>query len=305
MTDELPDSNDFEVIQFKAKQMIVDQINNQIAIWCLQHDIKYTSYQLFDQLFQECKHIKSNISDINQIIQGINPPVADETFYQQTETASDFDSSSARYIFSLEEKIIIIAISPLWIPLMIGASAVAIPVAIGSVIKDAIAEKRKIRQYREKKMELMLKLAGEELKKYNADLVYNALCVTYLRQFMSGLEKFCEQTIPKQIKADKQIIKRIMKEDRDYQTLKLEYAPLEQNIKEIFGKLLYVKIKYMSDCQPRIMKEHTTIGRGLFGNVQYCDVDIGGNKIQCAVRRLATSIRSDPYLQLSLADMIM
>lgn len=305
LTDELPESDDFEVIQFKAKQMIVDQINKWIAIWCVQNKIKDSSYQLFDLFIKECKLIESTFSEINQIKLGIKPPLENKTFQEKTETSSDFDSSSSSIRFSTEEKIILATTSPLWIPLMIGVTVVAIPVVIGSVIKNAVLERRKIRKYRENKIYFMFNLAEEELKNYNAELVYSALCVSYLRQFMSELEKVCKQIIPKQIKADKEMIENIMKETRDYQTLKLEYTPIERNIKEIFGNLLYVKIKYMSDFQPRILRERTTIGRGYFGHVQYCDVDIGGNKIQCAVRRLATSIQSDPYLQLSLADKMM
>lgn len=94
-----------------------------------------------------------------------------------------------------------------------------------------------------------------------------------------------------------------MKEKRDYETLKLEYSPIEQKCKEIVGNLLYVKIKFLSDWQPRIFK--STLGPGGFGHVFHCNVDIGGNEALCAARRLASPIQSDPYLQLSLAEKIM
>lgn len=301
--DELPDSDDFEVIQFKAKQMIDDRINYRITIWSFRHHIKDTSYQLFDLFTKECKLIKSNLNEVNQIIQGIKSPINNETF--QPETSSDVDSSSSSRDFSPEEKIIIAATAPLWIPLIIGGTIVTIPVAIGSVIKDTIVEKIKIKQYQENKMEHMLKLAEEKLDNYSADAIYSALRGTYLRKFMSALEEVCEQIIPKQIKDDKELIKNIMKEDRDYKTLKLEYAPIEQKIKELIGNLLYVKIKYLSDCQPLISKELSILGRGLFSHVHLCDVYIVGKKEQCAVRKLTSSIQSDPYLQLSLAENMM
>lgn len=300
---ELPDCNDFEVIQFIAQQMIVDKINNQIAIWCLDHHIEDTFYQFFDLFMEECKLIKSNFDDIDRIIQGVKLPNDDETFLQKTETASDFDSSSSTLGLPTEVKIIIVATAPLWLPLIIGVTVVGIPVAIGSMIKDAIVEKRKIKKYRENKMKHMLKLAEEKINEFNTDKVYNAVSVAYLQKFMSSLEEVCKQIIPKQIKADKELIENIMKEHRDYQTLKLEYSPIEQKCKEIVGNLLYVKIKYLSDCQPRIL--NSIVGQGGFGHVHFCDVDIGGYKVQCAVRRLASYIQSDPYLQLSLAEKVM
>lgn len=303
LTDELPECDDFEVIQFKAIRMIDDQINNQITIWCLDHHIEDIFYQFFDLFMKECKLIKSNFSAINQIIQGVKLPNDDVTYQQKTETASDFDSSTSTLGFSTEEKIIIVATAPLWIPLIIGATVVAIPVALGSVIKNAIVEKRKIKQYRKNKMKHMLTLAEERINLFNTDIVYNAVSVAYLQRFMSSLEEVCKQIIPKQIKADKELIENILKEDRDYQTLKLEYSPIEQKCKEIVGNLLYLKIKYLSDCQPLISK--SILARGGFGQVHYYDVDIGGNKVHCAVRRLASPIQSDPYLQLSFADRMM
>lgn len=193
--------------------------------------------------------------------------------------------------------------APFWLPLVIGMTVVAIPVAVGSVIKDTIVEKRKNKQYRENKMKLMLKLAEEEINKFNTDKLYNAVNVSYLQEFRSSLEEVCKQIIPKQIKADKELLENIMKEKRDYETLKLEYSPIEQKCKEIVGNLLYVKIKFLSHCQPRISK--STHGPGGFGHVYNCNVDIGGNEVQCAVRRLTLSVQSDPYLQLSLAEKIM
>lgn len=303
--DELPDCDDFEVIQFKAKEIIADKINYRITIWCFRHHIKDISYQLFDLFKKECKLMKSHLDEISQIVQGIKSPINDETFQQQTETSSDFDFSSPSFEFSPEEKIIIAATAPLWIPLIIGGTIVTIPVAIGSVIKDKIVEKMKIKQYRENKLEHMLKLAEEELKNYSADAILSVLRGTYLRKFMSVLEEVCEQIVPKQIKEDKELIKNMMKEDRDYKTLKLEYVPIEQKIKEIIGNLLYVKIKYLSDRQPLISKERSILGRGLFSQVHLCDVDIGGNNERCAVRKLTSSIQSDTYLQLSLAENMM
>lgn len=300
--DELPDVDDFEVIQFKARRMIDDQINNQTTNWIINHHIEDTFYHFFDLFMKECKLIRSNFREIDRIIQGVKSTNDDEASQQKTETTSDYIESSPS-MFSIEDKIIIVATAPLWIPLIIGATVVAIPVFVGSVIKDTIVEKRKIKQYRENKMKLMLKLAEEEISTINTNEIYNAFNTAYLQQFFSILKEVCEQIIPKQIKADKELIENIMKEKRDYETLKLEYFPIEQKCKEIVGNLLYVKIKFLSDWQPRILK--STLGPGGFGHVFYCDVDIGGNEVQCAARRLASPIQSDPYLQLSLAEKIM
>lgn len=301
MTDELPDCNDFDVIQFKARQMIVDQVVIQIRQWCLDHHVEDTFYQIFDLFIKECKLIKSNFSEINRIIQGVQSPNDDGTFQQRTETASDVISTDDESsLFTTEEKLLIVATAPLWLPILIGATIVTIPIALGSIIKDAIMDKMKIKQYRKNKMKHMLTLAEQKINVFNANMLYDSISLAYLHKFMSSLEEVCKKIIPKQIKADEEFLKNIMKENRDYQTLKLEYSPIEQKCKEIVGNLLYVKIKYLSDFQPRILK--TTQRRGV--HVHYCSVDIGGKNVQCVVRRIATSIQSDPYLQLSVAEKI-
>lgn len=300
-TDELPDDRDLDVIQYKAKQLIADKINSQIVHWCQEHHIADTSSKLFDKFIEECKLIKGNFCEIDQIIQGIKPPIADGNLPQAAETSSDFDSSRSFAIFPLQERIALIAFAPLWLPLVIGASVLALPVAVGMIIKDAIEERRKIMEYRERKLAHILELAEIEIKYYSKDLVLDGLRVTYLRDFKASLEQVCENVIPKQIKADQELIENIVKEDRDSQTLKQEYTPIETKCKEIIGNLLYAKIKYLSDCHPRVLKEIELLGRGSFAIVLLCDVDIGGAKLQCAVKRMTSSIRLDPYLQLSEA----
>lgn len=304
--DEFPDCADYDVTEYLAKQMIVDKINNHLIKWCSSRHIEDTFYQMFDLFIKECKIIRSNFIEINQIIQGIKPPNSYETFQPKKETASDFDFFLLNMNFPTESKIIFFATAPVWIPLIVVASVVVVmPVAIATVIRNTVVEKKKIKRYRENKFEHMSKLAEEEIKKYNADVMYDVLRKAYLTRFMSCLKEVCEQIIPKQIKADKELVEKILKEDRDYQTLKSEYAPIERKCKEIVGNLLYVEIKYLSDCQPRIMNEHTILGRGVFGHVNLCDVDIGGNKVKCAVRRLASSTQPVLFHQLWLAEKLM
>lgn len=54
---------------------------------------------------------------------------------------------------------------------------------------------------------------------------------------------------------------------------------IEIKCKEIIGNLFYVKIKYFFDNLFCILKEIDLFGWGLFVNVFFCDVDIGGVKL--------------------------
>ncbi|XP_056008217.1 uncharacterized protein LOC125665478 isoform X3 [Ostrea edulis] len=297
--DELPNDNDLDLIRYKAKQMILDKINCEVARWCQENDIAETSSQLFDLFMQECKLIKGSYTEIDLIIQGIQPPIADGNVPQAPETSSDFDATKSATIFPLQERIALVAFAPLWLPLVIGASVLALPVAVGMLIKDVIEEKRKIKNYRENKETYVLKWAEDELKAYNTDLVFSGLQQTYLRNFMSSITQVCDEIIPKQIEADEQLIENIVKENRDSRTVRQEYSPIEKRCKDIIGELLYAKMTHLSDCQPRILKEYEEIGSGSYSTVLSCDAEFGNRTIKCAVKKMTSNLHKDMYLQLT------
>jgi hypothetical protein len=297
--DELPDDNDLDVIRYKAKQMILDKINSEVTAWCHENDIAETSSQLFDVFMEECKLIKENYTEIDFIIQGIQPPIADGNVPQVAETSSDFDASKSTTIFPLQERIALVVFAPLWLPLAIGASVLALPVAVGMLIKDVFEEKKKIKNYRENKETFVLKWAEEELKAYDTDLVFSGLQQTYLRNFMSSITQVCDEIIPKQILADEQLIENIVKENRDSRTVRQEYSPIEKKCKEIIGELLYVKTAHLSDCQPRILKECKEIGSGSYSTVLLCEAEFGNKTRTCAVKKMPSNLRKDMYLQLT------
>ncbi|XP_061179749.1 uncharacterized protein LOC133188377 [Saccostrea echinata] len=301
-TDDLPDDSDLDLIKYKSKQIIQDKINNEIVQWCQENDIEGTSSHLFDLFIKECKMIKGNYTEIDQIIQGIKPPIADGNVPQAVETSSDFDVSKTRSIFPLQERIALVAFAPLWLPLVIGASVLALPVAIGMLIKDVVEERQKIKHYRENKVSHILKWAEEELKCYSTELVFSGLQQTYLREFMSSIKLVCENIIPKQIEADEELIENIVKENRDSQTIRQEYTPIEQKCKEIVGELLCFKLQHLSECQPRILKELEQVGRGAYSTVVSCEVEIRQKQERCAVKKMTSPLNSENiYLHLTEA----
>nr|XP_022303099.1 uncharacterized protein LOC111110781 [Crassostrea virginica] len=291
--DELPDGHDLDIIQYQAKQLIGDKISNEIVTWCQDNHIEDTSTRLFDLFIEECKLIKRNYREIDQTIQGI----ADGNVPQGAENSSDFESSNFTSIFPLKKRIALVAFAPLWLPLVIGASILALPVALGILVKDTLVDKKKINHFRQDKMVHMLKLAELEMTNYSTDLVFNGLRQTYMRDFMASLEQVCENIIPKQIKADQELIGNILKEDRDSQTLKQEYTPIERKCKEIIGNLLYAKLAHLSD-QPCIKREIRQLGRGSYSTVILCDVQIGNREVECAVKKMTSPLRHELYLQL-------
>lgn len=169
-------------------------------------------------------------------------------------------------------------------------------------VADKIIESEKIKLYRKNKQSHILEMAEEQIKTYSPNVVFQFLCSGYLRGLKTSLEKVCEDIIPKQIKADQELIERLLKETRDSETLKQEYAPIEKKCKNIIGHLLYANIKYFSACPPSVLEEIRILGRGSFASVHLCVVDNCGARLQCAVKKMLSPIESDSYLQLSEAS---
>lgn len=286
---ELPDYDDFNIMREKCTEMITNKINKQIFEWYQEYNIKEQWTSLFDQFKEKCKLLEDNIRDIDLIIQGKNPLTPDEKYNNLT--------SGMKFLISGKEPssietFFLLLFAPFWVPIAV----------LSFVLRNAMEKNNEITSYKKNKTAYMNRLAREVMNNYAKNMIYNYLRVEFLQNLMSNINHVCDVIIPNQIRADRELIKNILKEEKDSQTLLQEYTPIELQCKAIIGKLLSVKIKYFSDYKPCILRELGILGKGSYAEVHRCDVDFGDRKIQCAVKRLR---QSDHYLQLSEAENMM
>lgn len=291
--DDLPNDNDSTVVREKATQMISERIKNQIVKMSRELTIKDKWTSLFIDLKKECKVIKANVHEIDQIIKGNSLPLSDKNLDNWSSCTNSSKSGSES---SPIETFFIIVTVPIWVP----AVVIALPFVL---LGESIGKILDSRRYKQNKISYMNTLTKEVIKKFDTHVIYNDLVLKLLEQFLSSLNKICEDIIPNQITADQELLKNISKENRDSQTLLKEYTPIELRCKDIIGHLLYVKIKYFHDKPIRILKEADLIGEGSYAEVHECHAVIGGIEVKCAVKRLTTALQhSDRYLQLSEAE---
>lgn len=168
--------------------------------------------------------------------------------------------------------------------------------------KQSSEDKKKANQeYFQNKTAYMLQFSVKQIKLYSVEVIFKFLCETYLPGFKFSLD-CCMSAIPEEIKAQHKLIENIVNEQRDCETLIQEYTPIEKECKEIMKTLLYFKLKYLSGCPPLILKEKDELGHGSYATVHLCEVDIGGETLNCAVKRQRLHVSSDAYIQLSEAD---
>lgn len=168
--------------------------------------------------------------------------------------------------------------------------------------KQSMEDKKKANQeYFKNKTAYMLQFSVKQIELYSAEVIFEFLCETYLPGFEFSLD-CCMSAIPEEIKAQHKLIENIVNEQRDCETLIQEYSPIEKECKDIMKSLLYFKLKYLSGCPPLILKEKDELGHGSYATVHLCEVDIGGETLNCAVKRQRLHLYSDAYIQLSEAD---
>ena len=165
-------------------------------------------------------------------------------------------------------------------------------------LKDAVLEKMTINRFRKDKMTHMLRWAEREIENCSNKELYKFFQEAYLQKFMTILEHVCDNMIPNKIESDRELIKNIVKETRDFEALKQEYMPIERNCKQIIGEILYAKLNYLTN-QPCIKGVHGQLGRGSYSTVSLCDVQICDREMQCAVKKMTLPLSREMYMQLT------
>lgn len=284
--DELPDGSDFEIIQYKAIKLIRYKIQTEIEQWCQEYHIEEMFSKRYDFFLKKCRLIEVTYRDIYQVIQGNKPPTAERNLPED----SDFNSNQSESLFSLLEKIVLFVHTlfyPWWFPIMSPL-----------VFMNAVVEKMNINRFREDKMTHMLRWAEKEIENFSSKELYKFLQEAYLQKFMTIMEHVYDNIIPNKIESDRELIKNIVKETRDSETLKQEYVPIERNCKQIIGEILYAKLTYLTN-QPCIKEVKNELGRGTYSTVSSCVVQICDREMQCAVKKMTSPLSREMYVQLT------
>ena len=215
-------------------------------------------------------------------------------YIEGSETSSDVMSTSG--VFPIQEKLALVLFSPLWLPLVLGAGVIALPVALGLLIKDTVTEKQKLKHFKQNKLSHMLKWAEDVLENFSPDSIFQVLKSDYLKSFTEQLEDVCENIIPKQIQADEKLMSNIMSDMRDSDTIKNQYQPLEKRCKEITGQLLVLQMEHFEgySIASEGIKVGDMLGRGMYSEVREATFVLrSGETVDGAIKQMKTALEKD------------
>lgn len=266
----------------------MEKINSEIVSWCETHRVRSATTSL---LRERMRQFGDKFDDIDQIMQGRIPPIAKISFSRTTRLHSDFDET---FNFGECKRRLHFRLGPFQI-------ARCISRMISAFFRRLEEKKRAKKEYLNNKTAYMLDLAKERIEMYSVDIIFKCLCDTFLQCLESSLD-YCISVIPAEIEANYKLMEHIMNEKRDYETLMNEYIPIEKECKNVRQSLLYFKIKFLSGFRLQILNEKAELGHGSYATVHLYEVNVGGKKLECAVKRQRITLTSDRYIKLSEAD---
>jgi hypothetical protein len=295
---ELPNGADIEVIEYKAKEMIIKRINEETKEWRNKEDVNNITQELSDLFRSECNLIDAQCDEINKTFLDIRMPLDEHLL-----ACSEPNLTSHDPLFTKHEKIVLAVTSPLWIPFVSVAGLIALPFGVVVGVKDLVQQTKKMNDYNSNKLKYMMDWSDMVLDKCSQNTIYKLMEDTYLNDFNMKVKFVCENVIPRQIAADEKFINNFKDDIRSSCEIREKYQPLETSCKYMLGKLLLIYMDYFSGYRlshNEIREGEEEILKGNFSDVHATEILINGEWIKVAVKTLRKPLENiQSYIQLT------
>ena len=297
---ELPNGDDMEVIEYKAKEMIIKRINQEIREWCKKKYVNNITQELSDLFNRECKLIDAQCDEINKTLLDISMPLDEHLLDFSQPNPTSHDSLFTKYMY---DNIVQTVTTPLWLPFVFGAGLIAVSFGVVVGVKDLVQQTKKMNDYNSNKLKYMMDWSDMVLDKYSKDTIYKLMEDTYLNDFNMKVQFVCENVIPRQIAADEKFINNIKDDIRSPCEIREQYQPLKTSCKCMLGKLLLIYMDYFSGYRlshNEIRQGEQEIGKGNFSDVHATEILINREWIKAAVKTLRKPLENiQSYIQLT------
>ncbi|KAJ8313590.1 hypothetical protein KUTeg_008151 [Tegillarca granosa] len=254
---------------------------------------------LAESFKDKCKLLQEQCDRIDNVILGAGQPF---DILPEVETKENTSIWNRDSLFTRQEKIAMAVFSPLFLPLVVAASIIALPVGIGVAIRDAVLDKKRVARYRENKIDHLNDWVDEVLSKFTADAIFDSLEKSYLSNFKDLLEYLCEKEIPQQIQVDTQLITHITNDIRESEKIRGVYQPLERSCKIIQGQFLFVQMEYFDKqkIEKKNVHKGEEIDSGCYSSVYLSEVLIKDKWEKAALKEMRQPLEDEQmYSQLT------
>jgi hypothetical protein len=225
--------------QFICKDLIREAMFREVADWESEHRIfEKTKKYLFERFRKKFAHVENELQQIERLMQGAGSlPQSSSTGGIMEDVPEDGP------LFSAAEKLVLGLTSPIWLPLAIIASAIALPIMGSLAIRDKIQHDRKLLAYRKNKYKYVLQWTKQMIEALKEEDIKK----TFVENQLSGLSEYIlkfESIIPELVEADKKLIKDVEKDITATVDILQQYSPLLVQIHRSHGLLQLFRFRY-------------------------------------------------------------
>ncbi|XP_028411513.1 dual serine/threonine and tyrosine protein kinase-like [Dendronephthya gigantea] len=221
--DQCPEmENTWEETERKIVIAIGQRFVEEVAKWEIEHRlIENTRKLLLDQITKQ-----RNLLHVR--IQGVENYVSKEP--------ATVNNPEVATSFTITEKFLIGALSPIWFPLALVASVISLPILGVMALKDAIQTAGNKKGYKSNKANYLAKQAEEYRRSCIAENIFRSFVLNQFKEISINIEKM-EREIPAIIRADKLIICALIEESMTVLRDAEKYAPIFAKCSDTKGEL--------------------------------------------------------------------
>ncbi|XP_078379645.1 uncharacterized protein LOC144662657 [Oculina patagonica] len=278
-SDDVPNSDDsWEVTTNCIQKALMKRLQDVIAAWEEKHHVFADARTSLIQYFQE------RFNFVEGQLRNVKTSVLAE------DASSRASVPLAAEDFSVAERVIIGATSPIWVPLGLIVLIVSVPVVGAMLIKEKFEDWSKTRGYEKDKCGFMAKASKEYLTEAADEQNLRSYVVEQLKESQVCLKQVVAR-IPELIEAEKMLCQQLRDEKRSKKDIEDLYIPLYERSLELRERIALFGIKEVRTMNIRCSDlEWMNDGSSLLGTGSFASVYRGKLKHQGKEQKVALKV---------------
>ncbi|XP_064632152.1 uncharacterized protein LOC135490705 [Lineus longissimus] len=196
--------------------------------------------------------------------------------------------------FTSTEKLVMGLTAPVWLPLAVITLTISLPILATIALHDIITQHQELVSYKRDRMPFIRRWTRAAVEGLTAEMIKEQVVKKRMMQIGEQLEHFKGQ-IPQIIDADVKLMEKVEREMRKQADIEGQYSPLHKQLKKSFGKLQYIKLKFLQEEEPDFYPDSAIavkekLGGGSFGEVYVVSLIRRGETEPC---RVAAKVMKD------------
>ncbi|XP_013408025.1 fibroblast growth factor receptor 4-like isoform X1 [Lingula anatina] len=284
-TAELPDGDDMDDIENRARTMIQKVITDEVRDWeSANHNFSKARQELYEYFKREFNFLDEELRRVEGSLQddGFSGDGAQNALPQMTDEP----------LFNSTEKLVLGLTAPLWVPLALVATIIALPIIGGIAIREKVKQDKQLREYKQNKLGTMKKWFRETIEDLDSEALKERVVEIQLASLREIIEHI-RKLIPRLIDADRKLIEDVVHDERSEGELVRIFSPLYKQCERLHGRIQLFHARYMRHftIHKSDIIEKKWIASGSFAEVYDASVRINGEVQRVALKQMKEALK--------------